>query len=283
MSTRVVLHHQTRYIYDRPVRLSIQTVRLCPAPQCKLPVVRYRLQIAPEPGALWWVQDAQGNYAACVAFDNPVDHFQIDSDLTLDIAVINPFDFVLEPSAERYPFAYEAAVQQHLGPYMRATNETRLLSEFLARVRLSGEETVRFVSGLNRQISEQIHFVVRSEGKDQSSAETLRIAAGTTRDMNTLLVDALRLAGMAARFVSGYLIELETPEQASYHLWTEAYLPGAGWIGLDPTSGLFTADNYCPLAVGGRYRVSEFHRRACGTERGWFFSPHITAANRAAR
>ncbi|MSP52382.1 MAG: transglutaminase family protein, partial [Alphaproteobacteria bacterium] len=260
MSIHVALRHRTSYRYDRLVALSPQTVRLRPAPHCRTPVLSYALNIKPKKHFLNWVQDPHGNFLARLVFPERTDRFEVDVDLVVDMAVINPFDFFLEPSAENYPFAYDPTLEEELAPFRRKLESGPLFAAWLARVDRSKRRMNDFLVEINQRLQKDIAYIVRLEPGVQTPEQTLALAKGSCRDTGWLLVQILRHLGFAARFVSGYLIQLtadqkplEGPEGPTHdftdlHAWTEVYLPGSGWIGLDPTSGLFAAEGHIPLA-----------------------------------
>jgi len=261
MPIRVALHHRTIYHYDRLVRLSPQSIRLRPAPHCRTPIPAYSLKVEPKPHFLNWQQDPQNNFLARAVFPEPVTHFSVDVDLVAEMTVINPFDFFLEPYAEKYPFRYEPALERELAPFLEERPAGSELSGYLKRIPTAERRSMDFLVDLNQDLQRKIRYVIRMEPGVQTSEETLTLASGSCRDSALLLVEILRHLGLAARFVSGYLIQLKPdvkpiegqpgPEQdfTDLHAWTEVFLPGAGWIGLDPTSGLLAGEGHIPLAA----------------------------------
>ena len=270
MAIRVALNHVTHYRYDRRVTLGPQIVRLRPAVLTRTPVVSYALKVRPESHFINWQQDPQGNWLARFVFNELAEEFRIEVDLVVDIETVNPFDFFVEDTAEHYPFAYPPEVLAELGPYLETPAEGGPLFEaLLAAVRPTAPlRTVDFVADLNRRLEAEIAYLIRLEPGVQTPEETLERKAGSCRDSAWLLVHLLRRLGLAARFVSGYLIQLRadieplegpagTPvDFTDLHAWTEVYIPGAGWIGLDPTSGLLAGEGHVPLAATPHYRTA---------------------------
>jgi uncharacterized protein (DUF2126 family)/transglutaminase-like putative cysteine protease len=261
MSIHVALTHRTAYRYDRAVLAGPQTIRLRPAPHARTPILSYALTVAPKPYFLNWQQDPQGNFLARVVFPEKITHFDVTVDLVADLATVNPFDFFLEPQAENWPFSYDHILDNELAPFRRTDPPGPLLAALLDEVPRDEQRMVDKLVALNRLIQERISYIVRLEPGVWTPEQTLTEGKGSCRDSAWLLVQLMRHLGFAARFVSGYLIQLvgdikplEGPEGPTadftdLHAWTEVYLPGAGWIGLDPTSGLMAGEGHIPLAA----------------------------------
>jgi transglutaminase-like putative cysteine protease len=253
------MHHQTEYRFDRPVTLGPHILRLRPAPHCRTPILSYTLKIEPESYFINWQQDPFGNFQARVVFTGRTQLLRIDVELLADMVVINPFDFFVEESAEYWPFEYEAKLRHDLTLYLEREEAGPQLRNWLAQLSRERSNTIEFLVALNGRLQQAIHYQQRLESGFQSCEETLAKASGSCRDSAWLLVQILRHLGIAARFVSGYLIQLavdtrsvdgsSAPEQdfTDLHAWVEVYLPGAGWIGLDPTSGMFAGEGHIPL------------------------------------
>jgi uncharacterized protein (DUF2126 family) len=260
MAILVALNHVTHYRYDRLVTLSPQVVRLRPAPHTRTPIVSYSMRVVPAKHFVNWQQDPYANYQARLVFPELTREFRVEVDLVAEMTVINPFDFFLEPEAENYPFTYDPTSKRELAPYLEVAAPGPLLTELIQSCRRKGLRTADFLVEINTKINHLLKYVIRMEPGVQGVEETLTCRSGSCRDFAWLLVNLFRHCGLAARFVSGYLIQLTAdvksldgpsgPERdfTDLHAWVEVFLPGAGWVGLDATSGLFTGEGHIPLA-----------------------------------
>ncbi len=260
MSIHVALHHVTRYRYDRPVALGPQVIRLRPAPHSRTPIHAYSMRVLPEKHFINWQQDPQSNYLARLVFPDKTRELEISVDLVAEMSVINPFDFFLEPYADKFPFRYEDWQLHELAPYLVKLPATPQFKTYLADVPREPKHTNHFLVELNQRVQKDVRYLIRLEPGIQTPEETLAKASGSCRDSGWLLVQLLRHLGLAARFVSGYLIQLKPDVKSldgpsgtevdftDLHAWCEVYLPGAGWVGLDPTSGLLAGEGHIPLA-----------------------------------
>jgi uncharacterized protein (DUF2126 family) len=261
VSIHVALNHVTHYRYDRAVKLGPQVVRLRPAPHCRSRILSYSLKVEPAGHFVNWQQDPQANYLARLVFPETTRELRIEVDLVVEMAVHNPFDFFLEPGAEKFPFVYDPMLEHELAPYRQTLPATPLFQAYLDSIPRGPQATADFLVDLNRRLSQDIGYLIRLEPGVQTPEETLANRSGSCRDSAWLLVQLMRQLGIAARFVSGYLIQLTAdvksldgpsgPESdfTDLHAWCEVYLPGAGWIGLDPTSGLLAGEGHIPLAA----------------------------------
>jgi uncharacterized protein (DUF2126 family)/transglutaminase-like putative cysteine protease len=260
LAIHVALNHITRYRYDRHVALGPQVVRLRPAPHCRTPILSYSLRIEPATHFINWQQDPFGNYLARLVFPEKTTSFEVSVDLVAEMAVYNPFDFFLEPEAESFPFRYTPEALAELAPYLVKQEATPRFAALLASIDLKPQRTIDFLVGINQRLQRDIRYLIRMEPGVQAPEVTLVNASGSCRDSGWLMVQLLRHLGLAARFVSGYLIQLKADVKAldgpsgtetdftDLHAWCEVYLPGAGWIGFDPTSGLMAGEGHIPVA-----------------------------------
>jgi len=245
------LLHRTAYTYDHPVRLGPQWVRLRPRPDPRRPAPGYRLRVDPAPLSLHWQMDPAANQVARLVLPQPIAALLLEVALELDMTPANPFDFLVDPEAETWPFRYDTLAADGLAEYRRADHPGPALENLRDATRTSGE-TIPFVLSLAAAVRDRVGYIVRMEPGVWPPDRTLGDAVGSCRDSAWVLVQLLRLHGIAARFVSGYLIQFPADngvDSAELHAWAEAYLPGAGWIGLDATSGLMTAEGHIALAA----------------------------------
>jgi uncharacterized protein (DUF2126 family) len=260
MSIHVALHHRTHYTYDRPIGHSPHVIRLRPAPHCRTRILSYSMRIVPSQHFINWQQDPFGNFLARVVFPEKSPELLVEIDLVAEMAVFNPFDFFLDPGFEKWPFEYESALKKQLAPFLEAPAQGPHFDAFAGSIPRAASSTIDFLVELNQRIFNEIKYLIRLEPGVQTPEETLARKSGSCRDSAWLMVQALRRIGLAARFVSGYLIQL-APDVKSLdgpsgvdadftdlHAWCEVFLPGAGWVGLDPTSGLLAGEGHLPLA-----------------------------------
>ncbi len=261
MSIHVAIKHNTKYIYDKPIKLWPQVIRLRPCPHSRTKILGYSLNIFPSGHFINWMQDPFGNYQARIVFHDLVKEFSINVEVIADMVSINPFDFFLDEYAEKFPFAYDQSLLKELKPYLEITESGEKLKQcFSDCKKFENQNTIDFLVAINNYIYQKVNYTIRLETGVQPCEVTLEKQLGSCRDSAWLLVQLLRHFGLAARFVSGYLIQLKAdvkaldgpsgPEEdfTDLHAWAEVYIPGAGWIGLDATSGLFVGEGHIPLA-----------------------------------
>ncbi len=261
MGIQIAIRHRTKYTYDKAVKFWPQIVRLRPAPHSRTKILGYSMNISPGDHFINWMQDPFGNYQARIAFTDLVKEFVVDVEVLADMVTINPFDFFLDEYAEKFPFVYDDMLSKELKPYLEESESGKLLDELYLECRqYEGKNTVDFLVAVNQHVYGKLNYTIRMEPGVQSPEDTLEKELGSCRDFAWLLVHLLRKFGLAARFVSGYLVQLKADEKnvdgpsgpeedfTDLHAWAEVFIPGAGWIGLDATSGLFAGEGHIPLA-----------------------------------
>ena len=260
MAIHIALNHVTSYSYDKLINLGPHLVRLRPAPHCRTPILSYSLRVEPEAHFLNWQQDPYANYMARLVFPEKTKKFTVTVDLVAEMAVYNPFDFFLEEHAEHFPFKYDKGLGHDLAPYLATSKPVGLFKQLVNQISDKKVRTIDYLVNLNQLIQTRVKYTIRMEPGIQTPEETLMLGSGSCRDSAWLLVNLLRHKGLAARFVSGYLIQLKPDVKSldgpsgaesdftDLHAWCEVFLPGAGWIGLDPTSGLLAGEGHIPVA-----------------------------------
>ena len=261
MAIRVAINHRTEYRYDRRVSMAPHVFRLRPAPHCRTPIEAYSLNITPKNHFINWQQDPFGNFLARVVFLDKTDRMTVEVDLVANMTVINPFDFFMEEYADKVFFDYEAPLKKELGPCLEIRENGPLLKNWLASVDRTPQNTVDFLVYLNQKLWKTLGYTIRLEAGIQTCEETLRkgygILPGTRRGS---WCRSCGTWGWPPGLSRGYLVQLTAdvksldgpsgPEAdfTDLHAWAEVYVPGAGWIGMDPTSGLFAGEGHIPLA-----------------------------------
>ena len=293
MSVLVSLHHVTRYTYARAVSLGPQVIRLRPAPHARTRIPTYAMKITPAAHHVNWQNDPHGNWVARCTFPEKTLEFSVTVDLHAELAPFNPFDFFVEPYAVTYPFILPGEFAHELGGYLDLEPLETRLRAFMAEVPRGPVGTVQFLTDLNARVQRAVRYTVRMETGTRTPEETLDAGSGSCRDSAWLLVQALRHLGLPARFVSGYLVQLmpdvataDSPKQdsADLHAWAEVFIPGAGWIGLDPTSGLLAGEGHIPLVATPHYRsAAPLSGTVEPAETQFFFEMSVARVNETPR
>ena len=267
MSIKIAISHKTTYKFDRSVKLFPHIFRLRPAVHSRTAIEGYSFKISPEVHFINWQQDPFGNYQARVIFPDKIKELKVEVEVIAKLQVINPFDYFVEEYAQKYPFKYDTILEQELVPYLKLSEESPIFLRYIENIKLKDSIEINdFLVYLNQEVYKTLTYNLRMEVGVQTPEETLRIKSGSCRDFAWLLIHILRHFGLAARFVSGYIVQLAPdiksldgpsgPENdfTDLHAWVEVYLPGAGWIGLDPTSGLFASEGHIPLCCTPHYQ-----------------------------
>jgi transglutaminase-like putative cysteine protease len=250
---RLQIHHLTRYRYAETVTLLPHTLYLRPRDGHDVRVQSSRLDISPA-FDIRWKRDIFDNSVAVVAFRQPAAELTISSEVVVEHYEEQPLEFVLEDSARRFPFNYEASDHIDLAPYQRPLfpDEQDRVKDWIAGIFAPGseEETIELLTRINREIAGTLKYQPREMPGVQSPATTLDSGRGSCRDFATLFIEVCRQLGLAARFISGYLLNESVPQDmTATHAWLEVFLPGSGWRGFDPTSGELVGGDHIAVAV----------------------------------
>jgi transglutaminase-like putative cysteine protease len=249
---KIQIHHQTSYQYATSVSLGPHRLMMRPRQGhgVQLESCAFAISISHR---LRWIRDLHENNVGLIDFIAPASELIITGDFVLDIREENPFNFVISPEALEYPFSYEQELFVELRPLIRTTyaRDVDRLREWLKPFWHPGKraDTLELLQQLNSHIYRTFRYQRRLERGVQSPAETLEKNSGSCRDFATLFVETCRLMGLAARFVSGYMYSPDITGRMSMHGWAEVYLPGAGWIGFDPSWGILADSHYFAVAV----------------------------------
>ncbi len=268
--------HFTHYAYSEPVSFSPHLIYLRPRETPQQRLHTFSLNISPT-AKVYPIRDAHDNTLSWAHFPEAARELMIHAAFEVESLVSNPFDFILETAAIRFPFTYRPADHFALAPYLAPpfaetrTALSRWLDEHFAN---RPTETVPMITALNQLIFATLRYQRREEHGIQPSAVTLQLGSGSCRDFAVLLAEFCRMLGIAARFVSGYLYAPPDDDQRSYgamHAWTEVFLPGAGWRALDPTHGIFCHDAFIPVAHAAE-------AESVNPIQGRLYSPHPVSA-----
>jgi transglutaminase-like putative cysteine protease len=243
--------HTTTYTYSQPVFLEPHILRLRPRCDGTQRLLDFELKIEPQPAGWSDSSDSEGNAATHVWFVGATQLFTITSSFTLRTLRSNPFDFIMiDPAVEHVPLTYASEVAPSLAPYCVRSEGDTSVAQFARTIADEAEgKTLSFLTMLSRHTPEFCEHTVREEGDPQPAQVTLAQRKGSCRDLAVLFIEACRALGIAARFVSGYR-EGSEAQKTRLHAWAEVYLPGGGWRGYDPTSGLAVADRHVAVATG---------------------------------
>ena len=252
-NNRFAISFQTAIAFERRVRLSTHWARLRPAPHTRAAIAAYTLAIDAEPHFINWVRDPFENYLARLDFHEPLQRIALNMELVLDLTPVNPFDFLLENDFSHYPLTYSEQLHKELIPYLYLPVAGSQMDSWLSSLKPTSGYLLDTLSDLNQQVHESLKFEGVTSPGPVNIDTVLSRRTGSAWEIAWLLTLGLRHFGLAARFVSGlYLFQSssdEIPDHGALHAWSEVFLPGAGWVGLDPANGILTTEGYIPLAT----------------------------------
>lgn len=250
---RFKIIHRTYYNYSNSVDLGPHNLLLRPRENHELRIENFVLNITPKAKILWH-RDVEDNSVAIASFTQSTQQLLIESELIIQQYNESPLDFLVSSYAINYPFTYEDDDNLILGAYRILPDEQtrKLLNNWIFNIYKINEEiqTYTLLQRLTTFIYESFTYKIREEAGVQSASETLSLGTGSCRDFAYLFMEVVKCLGLATRFVSGYLYAPLMSEQVgSTHAWAEVYVPGAGWIGFDPTIGNIVGKDHIPVAV----------------------------------
>lgn len=247
--------HSTDYVFDSAVFIEPHYLRFRPRETPYLKVVDFSLTILSEPAGSRIIQDEDTNVVDFCWFEGVANQLTIKAESTVETTPYNPFDFILHPQRfNQLPFQYDeqqkkllfASLEQH--PISQA-----LISYGAAIQKATHFNTLSYLTQLIQQIHQDFSVEYRKDGVPLLPDETFVIKKGSCRDLSWMLINLLRYQGFAARFVSGYFyFDMEEPTY-ELHAWIDIFLPGTGWLGLDPSHGIFTGNTHFPIASSAHF------------------------------
>ncbi len=248
------IRHQTRYRYSNPVLLGPQQLRFRPRDSNAQRVINYQITLNPTPLGMSDQLDLEGNWVTQIWFGQPASHLDIDVMMEVEALAINPFNFILSEHATRVPVNHDNdSISVHA--YLQRAETDAAVTDFAQQLSRSvNGDSLAFLDRLNRQLFSDFSHLHRESGIPQSPALTLQTRRGACRDLAVLFVDCCRAEGIAARFASGYQKGNLLNERRDLHAWPEVYLPGAGWLGFDPTHGEPVAGTHVTVSAAANAR-----------------------------
>ena len=249
------IRHNTKYNYESAVFFEPHYFRFRPRSGPHLTLLSYNFSMSPQPEGTHSILDPEGNLIQLCWFSGLHPQLTVEVETEVELKEFNPFGFLIQPAEyDSFPFQYTPEILPVLKPaleHIALEKDLMLFAEQLAET--SGRKTITFLSLLTKKVFETISLQIREDGPPHSPEITFGLKEGSCRDLSWMQIQILRYLGFATRFVSGYLyLDTEDPE-FELHAWLEVYLPGAGWIGLDPSHGVFADRNYVAVASSVRY------------------------------
>jgi transglutaminase-like putative cysteine protease len=254
------IHHTTIYRYQKAVKFGAHQLRIRPIEDHEKKIISFDLKIQPA-HRIRWAYDQFQNPVGYVEFTKASKELVVISDLKVELGETNPFDFILEPYCIQIPFIYSSSEFPDLIPYLTPLypmEKEAILSWVKPFLNFQGEaKTIDCLTAINRAIPKMMSYQARNETGTQTPAETLKSRSGACRDFAVLFMETARHLGIASRFVSGYIRNVQERNEKSpnlaagaMHAWAQVYLPGAGWKDFDPTAGILTSNEHLRVAVG---------------------------------
>ncbi|BAN36232.1 conserved hypothetical protein, Transglutaminase domain protein [Sulfuricella denitrificans skB26] len=242
--------HRTRYHYSQPVFLEPFTVRLRPRSDANQTVRSYNIDFTPIPSGVSHCIGLDGNHNETIWFGGLHENLLIEVHTVVETHHVDPFNFlVTDPAALSLPVKYQPNLETALAHYLRHNNTSPQVDAFAQEIMQAAKyETIKFLMLLAEQIPTRLNYMLREHGDSWTPEETMKHGEGACRDFSVLFIEVCRIAGIAARFVSGYCIG-DIASSNHMHAWAEVYLPGAGWRGFDPSRGVTTSDDHVAVAA----------------------------------
>lgn len=256
--------HTTEYDYVWPVTLHEHRMMIRPRDSHDLRLLSAELSTLPAPRQMRWYHDVFGNSVVVASFDSPTDQLRITSRLLLETYAPVVDQPQIAAYARAYPFRYTPEEQRDLGSLddrQYADPDSRMadwVRDAYASIAAGGRiQTLDLLCGLNTHINRTISYQPRDVEGTQTPSETLALGSGSCRDFALLFMEAARQLGLAARFVTGYLVDAMALDQGGLtprgggatHAWAQVYVPGLGWVEFDPTNQIVGSNQLIRVAV----------------------------------
>jgi transglutaminase-like putative cysteine protease len=256
METRLNITHETRYDFSNEVLLDPHYLRFKPRTTPYNQLVSHDLRITPTPANHNALSDAENNLVQLYHFHGIHQMLVIHAASEVVLSENNPYDFMVFPESYLYmPFEYSPMLKSVLGATLFSTQMEPSLMSYGTSIRESTYfKTVAFINALTEQIHADFTRESRLEGVPYEADQTFNQKRGSCRDLSWMQMQLLRNLGIAARFVSGYYFTGSESTAHELHAWIEAYIPGAGWLGFDPSHGGMAGGSHIPICSSAYYQ-----------------------------